>query len=100
MHKPHIEVVEAKRWRNSRTGQLVSTGGSCPWHSDTEKAEWSLQVVGFTWYDRKANTTGLGRQPVATREEAQAIADTINSPREEVLQARHLLSGIAAAIAK
>ena len=81
MHKPHIEVVEAKRWRNSRTGQLVSTGGSCPWHSDTEKAEWSFQVVGFTWYDRKAYTTGLGRQPVATRAEAQAIADTITGLR-------------------
>jgi len=72
------EVVESRAWINSETGATASVYGAVPWTSEAEKPQWSVQIRGFTW--RMPNgTIGMGRKPVATREEAQAIMDTINA---------------------
>ena len=81
-----VEVIEAKIWRNVRTGATASIYGAVPYHSDKDKADWQIESCGFTWRCTRDNTVGLGRKAVATREEAQAIADKINAHRAKVTE--------------
>ena len=76
-----VNVIEAKIWRNVQTRATASIYGAVPYTSEATKADWIIEVVGFTWYDTRSNTVGLGRRSVTTREEAQAIADKINAHR-------------------
>ena len=84
-YKP-VEVIERKIWRNARTGATASIYGAVPCYAAQDEAEWKIESCGFTWRDTRDNTVGLGRVPVATREEAQAIADAVNARRAKIAE--------------
>ena len=69
-------IIEAKQWRNSKTGATASIYGSCPYYSDADKPDWKIEVKGYTIRNERAGTVGIGRAPFATREEAQAWIDS------------------------
>lgn len=73
-----VEIVESKHWVNTKTGHTASIYGAVPWSSDSERQDWELVTRGFTW--RLDNgTTGLGRTPVKTMQEALDIMHTFNN---------------------
>lgn len=60
-----IEVIESKRWKNTKTGQTASICGAVPYQGD--QGHWIIETVGWTW--RLDNgTVGLGRMPAKTRQ--------------------------------
>lgn len=65
------EVIESRRWRNIKDGRTASIYGSVPYQSDAEKAEWTIEVTGWT-VKHPDGTTGLGRPPFETQAEALA----------------------------
>jgi hypothetical protein len=72
-----IEVIPAKRWKNTITGATASIYGAVPWSSDSEKQQWTLETVGFTWrVDNR--TVGIGRVPAKTEEEAIEVMERFN----------------------
>lgn len=77
-----IEVVESQIWRHT-SGRTASIYGAVPYTSEADRQNWKIEIVGFTWYDTRTNTYGLGRRPAKTREEAQEVADKINRETEE-----------------
>jgi hypothetical protein len=79
--EPKYSVVESKVWLHKESGRRVSQYGACPWTNDADKADWELASVGWTLYDRQANTVGCGRVPWPTRDAAQAQADEWNAKR-------------------
>lgn len=70
------EVIESKVWRNTVTGQTASIYGACPWVSPADKPYWVIEVRGWTVRNPYTGEVGIGRQPWATKEEAQQWADT------------------------
>ena len=71
-----IEVIESKRWKNTKTGQTASIYGAVPYQGD--QGPWIIETVGWTW--RLDNgTVGLGRMPAKTRAEAEEIMRKVNS---------------------
>ena len=76
-----IEIIASRRWRNSQTGATASICGSAPYTSESDKRNWAIETIGFTW--RLSNgTIGLGRTPAKTREEAEQVMRAFNE-REE-----------------
>ena len=76
-----IEIIESRRWINSQTGATASIYGSAPYTSESDKRNWSIETIGFTW--RLSNgTVGLSRTPAKTREEAKQVMRAFNE-REE-----------------
>lgn len=73
-----LEVIESKHWINKVTGQTASIYGSVPYFSESDKANWSIEVRGYTWLC-KDGTIGLGRQPAKTRAEALEVMDRVNN---------------------
>lgn len=72
-----IAVIESRHWINSQTGATASIYGACPYTTEADKQNWSIQVRGYTW--RLDNgTVGLGRQPAKTRAEAEEIMQQFN----------------------
>ncbi len=69
------QVVPSRVYRHT-SGQCASIHGSVPWRNDIEKAEWTIENSGFTVLNPLTSQYGIGRKPWATREEAQAFADT------------------------
>ena len=65
------EVVEARQWRNLRTGQTASIHGALPYFNAEQKQDWEMVTVGWTIYDVRLNTYGIGRAPWKTRAEAE-----------------------------
>ena len=65
------EVIEHRVWLNSETGRVASIYGA---HPNPHDYAWSVVTRGWTirWDD---GTTGCGRVPFATREEAQNFLD-------------------------
>lgn len=80
--KPILEVIEARIWSNSKTNRVASIYGAVPWTSNTEREDWKLIQIGFTWRT-SSGTVGIGRQPCATREEAEQVMNQINAEYEE-----------------
>lgn len=78
MTTKRYQVVPSRIWINQKTGQKVSPFGACPWQAESERADWELVNVGFTIYDSKSNTYGMGRPPWPNASEAQAMADKWN----------------------
>lgn len=72
-----LEVIESKRWINSRTGQTASIYGAVPYTSAADQLDWAVEAVGFTWRCQDG-TVGLGRRPVSTYAEAILIMNLIN----------------------
>jgi hypothetical protein len=67
------KVIEHMVWKHT-SGRTASVRGACPWTRESEKADWALSFAGFT-IQHPDGTTGLGRPPFTTREEAQAWVD-------------------------
>lgn len=68
------KVIESKRWigPNGRTASLY---GSVPYTNEADKPLWKIQVIGWTVENTVTGTIGIGRQPWATKEEAQIWID-------------------------
>ena len=77
-----IEVIESKHWINLKTGRTASIYGSVPYVNETDKANWVIETVGFTWRCDNG-TIGLGRVPAKTRVEAEEIMRKVNALRGE-----------------
>ncbi len=65
------EIIESKKWVNSITGATASIYGSVPYTNETDKLNWSIEVVGYTIRNNDTGTVGLGRKPFETMAEAQ-----------------------------
>jgi len=77
MSKP-IEIIEAKRWRNTVTGQTASIYGAVPWGNNADKCNWKLEQAGYT-FRRADGTVGTGPNgPFKNREDAQRMFDHIS----------------------
>lgn len=76
-----IDVIESKRWINKVTGQTASIYGAVPYTSSSDKPNWTIEAVGFTW-QMDNGTIGLGRQPAKTRLEAVNFMDEYNKARD------------------
>jgi hypothetical protein len=66
-------VIEAFVWKHE-SGLTASTRGACPWHGEADKPNWKMVNVGWTLL-HEDGTTGIGKPPFKTAEEAQAWAD-------------------------
>jgi hypothetical protein len=73
-----LEVIESKVWVNKKTGLRVSPYGACPWTSEADRINWTLETVGYTWRNDNG-TIGLGRVPAKTREEAIEVMEKVNA---------------------
>ena len=78
----NIEVIESKVWRHKTTGRTASIYGACPasYTPGDMQEDWEIVTRGYTWRvtDHTGRiTVGLGRQPVATREAAERIKESL-----------------------
>jgi hypothetical protein len=64
------KAIEAKRWRHI-SGRTASVYGACPWTSEADEPNWRIESAGWT-VQHPDGTTGIGRVPFATKEEADA----------------------------
>lgn len=64
------EVVPAQVWVRD-DGKRASLHGAVPWTSCVERERWHVERVGYTVYDRKRGTYGIGRAPWKTEAEAR-----------------------------
>lgn len=71
-------IIESRVWNNKQTGMRASIYGACPWTQESDKPNWEMIVVGFTW-TLDNGTVGLGRVPAQTREEAEKVMVEFNS---------------------
>lgn len=82
------EVIPSRRWKNKRTGATASPYGAVPWTGapGDRKEDWELENVGWTiqWAD---GTTGIGRVPFPTREEAEDWLERDRARREAARRA-------------
>lgn len=79
----NYEVVSSSRWVNKVNGRTASTHGAVPYTSEAEKADWEVRFCGYTIYNRRENTFGIGRAPFATEAEAQAWIDAKEAQEAE-----------------
>ena len=75
-----IKIIESKRWINNITKHTASIYGSVPYANKTERQNWSIQVVGYTW-QLDNGTIGLGRRPAKTIQEAIKIMNEFNGTK-------------------
>jgi len=68
------EVIESKTWKRD-DGATASIYGAVPWTSSSEEKRWKIVPRGYTVRDNVSGTVGIGKQPWATRAEAQAWVD-------------------------
>lgn len=70
-------IVLSRRWRNMQTGQTASIYGAVPYTRESERADWMIETVGWTW-ELDNGRVGLGRPPAETYEAALAVLKQIN----------------------
>ena len=70
-------VIESKVYVNQQTGAKASIYGACPWTHPSDAENWAIRTQGFTVRNNLTGQVGTGRAPFATREAAQAFADTL-----------------------
>lgn len=78
-----LQVIPYRVWRNKETGQKVSPFGSLPYGifaPKTEVEKWEMVTLGWT-HQMDNGTTGFGRPPCATHEEALKVMDSFNAKR-------------------
>jgi len=71
------EIIESKRWVHVN-GATASIYGACPYMSDSDKPNWSIETVGYTIRDNKTNTVGIGRKPFKTMYDAVVALRNLN----------------------
>lgn len=74
-----LEVIESRRWKNTKTGRTASLYGAVPWSGEND-GTWIVETVGYTW-KLDNGTIGLGRTPAKTRDEAVKIMNEFNLRR-------------------
>lgn len=73
-----IAVIESRRWVNRLNKRTASIYGAVPWTHPSDKINWSMETVGWTW--QLANgTIGLGRVPASSRAEAERVMTEFNA---------------------
>src|SRR5512135_592608 len=82
-----FDVIESKVWQRD-DGRTASPYGAVPWTSAGEEKRWQLVTRGYTVRDNDRGTVGIGRQPWATRAEAQAWVDKEEARLAEIAAAR------------
>lgn len=67
----NLEIIEKRVWVSPTHNYTVSS------YSIPSGEGWELTTVGYTWKltENGRTTIGLGRMPVATREEALEVAE-------------------------
>jgi hypothetical protein len=73
------EAIESKSWLRD-DGRTASVYGALPWTSPSEAPRWRLVSRGWTVCNPLTGEIGVGRPPCATRELAQALADSLGRP--------------------
>ena len=63
-------VIESRRWKHIN-GRTVSFHGSVPWMGEYDKQDWHVEITGWTIYNERTGTIGIGRVPFKTEQEAQ-----------------------------
>lgn len=81
------EVIESKAWKRD-DGRTASLYGAVPWTSASEEKRWKVVTRGYTVRDNVQGTVGIGRQPWATRAEAQAWVDKENARLADIARSR------------
>jgi hypothetical protein len=66
-------VIEHMVWKHT-SGRTASTRGAIPWTNRAEEADWDMCLAGFTVLHADG-TTGIGKPPFKTAEEAQEWCD-------------------------
>ncbi len=74
------EVIPSRRLRHV-SGRTASIYGAAPWVSEADRANWTLETVGWTVRNSHTGEIGACRKPWATREEAEAFAAKFVPPR-------------------
>ena len=64
------EIIKSKTWVNVINNNSVSIYGAVPYINDSEKQNWVIKELGWTIYNNKLNTVGIGRKPFVTYFEA------------------------------
>jgi hypothetical protein len=75
-----FQVIESRRYVH-KDGRTASIHGAAPWRSSAEALDWRSEVVGWTVRNPYTGEVGMGRQPFATREEAEAFAARVTPSR-------------------
>ena len=81
------EVIESKAWKRD-DGRTASLYGAVPWTSPSEEKRWKVVTRGYTVRDNVQGTVGIGRQPWATRAEAQEWVDKANTRLADLARSR------------
>ena len=68
-----VKIVPSMAWVHTENGQRVSIYGACPWTHPRDIQYWKKRQVGWTTYNIREGTYGLGREPFATREGIEAF---------------------------
>ena len=71
MIKTNYIIKPYKKWYNNKTGQSASIYGSLPYFSNNINNEWQIITSGYTVYNTKTNTSGIGRKPFKTLKDAE-----------------------------
>lgn len=66
----HYDIIRSKKWVNIITNQTASIYGGVPYITDNDKKNWIIKECGWTLYNNKLNTVGIGRKPFTTYFEA------------------------------
>lgn len=74
------EVIPSRCYQHKETGMKASLCGAHP-AADGNTDAWEVIQVGWTVRDHKRNVVGIGRQPWATKEEADTWAKEQNGLR-------------------
>lgn len=62
----HYEIIKSKKWVNIITNQTASIYGGVPYITENDKKNWVIKEFGWTLYNNKSNTVGIGRIPFTT----------------------------------
>lgn len=74
-----LEVIPYRVWEHKESGRRVSIYSAKAW-PDAENDQWELVTRGWTWKCDNG-TTGLGRVPAKTKEDAEQVMRDWNGRR-------------------
>jgi len=77
MNIANLSIVPYRVWRNVN-GSTASVCGAVPYRTSAEAEGWKVEDAGFTVYDAKRNTYGIGRPPFKTKEEGEAWLQAVS----------------------
>lgn len=72
------EAIESRCWKNSVTGQTAGLFGAHPSTSKEDDKNWAVVSRGWTVRNLDNGTTGIGRVPWETKEEAETWIEQYN----------------------